>query len=76
MALDFQSCACRSCGAVAACEHKRAVTAFVCPTCGHSWRQVVEVVIEVHRTTLPLQLSPQKEPFVHRLCVCWAVRHL
>lgn len=58
MALDFQSSAYRSCGAVAVCEHKRRVTAFACSACGHGWGQVVEVVIGVRDTTLPLQLSP------------------
>lgn len=42
---------------------------------GRGWRQVVEVVIGVHGTTLPLQLSPPKEPFVRRLCICGVLRH-
>lgn len=70
MVLNFQSCACRACDAVTGCEHKSALIAFACSACGHRGRKVVEMV------SLPLQLSPQKEPFVRTLCICGAVRHL
>lgn len=37
--------------------------------CRHSENEIVEMVIGVYSATLPLQLSPQKEPFVCMLCI-------